>query len=129
MLASGSQDGKIKTERMVSTRDGTQILSTTFDGTARICGIKGGKMLKEFHGHSSYVNDAIFTSDGLRIITVSSDRTVNVGFRRLPASETNVSSLQVIVLLFNFYSGLGFKDCRLSTNIQATTSFEGVTHP
>ncbi|KAJ0549787.1 putative transcription factor WD40-like family [Helianthus annuus] len=83
-------------------------------------------MLKEFHGHSSYVNDAIFTSDGLRIITVSSDRTVNVGFRRLPASETNVSSLQVIVLLFNFYSGLGFKDCRLSTNIQATTSFEGV---
>ncbi|MFS8009013.1 putative transcription factor WD40-like family [Helianthus anomalus] len=83
-------------------------------------------MLKEFRGHSSYVNDAIFTSDGLRIITTSSDCIVKVGFRRLPASETNVSSLQVIVLLFNFYSGLGFKDCRLSTNIQATTSFEGI---
>lgn len=39
-------------------------------------------MLKEFRGHSSYVNDAIFTSDGLRIITASSDCTVKV---RLPA--------------------------------------------
>lgn len=35
-------------------------------------------MLKEFRGHSSYVNDAIFTADGSRIITASSDCTVKV---------------------------------------------------
>lgn len=37
-------------------------------------------MLKEFRGHTSYVNDAIFTSDGSRIITASSDCTVKVNY-------------------------------------------------
>jgi WD40 repeat-containing protein SMU1 len=98
MLASGSQDGKIKVWRIRTgqclrrferahgqgvtsvsfSRDGTQILSTSFDGTARIHGLKSGKTLKEFRGHSSYVNDAIFTSDGGRVITASSDGTVKV---------------------------------------------------
>ncbi len=45
---------------------------------SRIHGLKSGKTLKEFRGHSSYVNDAIFTSDGGRVITASSDGTVKV---------------------------------------------------
>ncbi|KAF8037877.1 hypothetical protein BT93_B0650 [Corymbia citriodora subsp. variegata] len=90
-------------------RDGSQLLSTSFDGTARlwskdVCGLgntqlfiqlpqffertwmlvafnpwpKSGKQLKEFRGHSSYVNDAIFSNDGSRVITASSDCTVKV---------------------------------------------------
>ncbi|CAK7357375.1 unnamed protein product [Dovyalis caffra] len=59
-------------------RDGSQLLSASFDNTARIHGLKSGKLLKEFRGHSSYVNDAIFTSDGTRVITASSDCTVKV---------------------------------------------------
>ncbi|KAF5479432.1 hypothetical protein F2P56_000252 [Juglans regia] len=43
-----------------------------------IHGLKSGKLLKEFRGHSSYVNDAIFTTDGSRVITASSDCTVKV---------------------------------------------------
>jgi hypothetical protein len=35
-------------------------------------------MLKEFRGHNSYVNYAIFTTDGSRVITASSDCTVTV---------------------------------------------------
>jgi WD40 repeat protein len=35
-------------------------------------------MLKEFRGHNSYVNYAIFTTDGSRVITASSDCTVKV---------------------------------------------------
>ncbi|KAK8620674.1 hypothetical protein V6N13_067141 [Hibiscus sabdariffa] len=44
----------------------------------RIHGLKSGKLLKEFRGHTSYVNDAIFTADGSRVITSSSDCTVKV---------------------------------------------------
>lgn len=98
MLASGDQLGKIKVWRirtgqclrrlehahskgvtsLTFSRDGGQILSTSFDSTARIHGLKSGKQLKEFRGHSSYVNNAIFTSDGARVITASSDCTVKV---------------------------------------------------
>ncbi|KAF2298815.1 hypothetical protein GH714_028148 [Hevea brasiliensis] len=63
---------------VVFSRDGSQLLSTSFDSTARIHGLKSGKLLKEFRGHTSYVNDAIFTSDGTRVITASSDCTVKV---------------------------------------------------
>lgn len=44
----------------------------------RIHGLKSGKLLKEFRGHTSYVNNAIFTNDGSRIITASSDGQVKV---------------------------------------------------
>ena len=41
-----------------------QVLSASFDGTVRVHGLKSGKMLKEFRGHTSYVNGAIFSADG-----------------------------------------------------------------
>ncbi|KAM7266376.1 hypothetical protein ACFE04_004273 [Oxalis oulophora] len=98
MLASGSQDGKIKVWRvrtgqclrrlekahskgvtsLAFSRDGSQLLSASFDSTARIHGLKSGKLIKEFRGHTSYVNDAIFIADGSRVITASSDCTVKV---------------------------------------------------
>ena len=41
-------------------------------------GLKSGKTLKEFRGHTSFVNDAIFTTDAHNIISASSDGTVKV---------------------------------------------------
>ena len=100
LLVSGSGDGKIKVWRvatgqclrkyeaahsegvtsvMFSPNDGGgQILSASYDGMVRCHGIKSGKLLKEFRGHTSYVNRAIYSADGSRVISVSSDSTVKV---------------------------------------------------
>ncbi|KAI9333282.1 WD40-repeat-containing domain protein [Obelidium mucronatum] len=97
-LASGAQDGFIKVWKVSSgqcvrrfptahnqgvtsvvfNRDGSQVLSSSFDQTARLHGIKSGKMLKEFRGHVSFVNDALFSMDGFRVVTASSDGTVKI---------------------------------------------------
>ena len=45
---------------------------------ARIHGLKSGKTLKEFRGHTSFVNMAVFLPDTHNIISASSDGTVKV---------------------------------------------------
>ena len=52
-------------------RDGSHVLSSSYDGLARVHGIKSGKMLKEFRGHTSYVNYAIYSPDGSQVCTPS----------------------------------------------------------
>ncbi|CAN0419349.1 unnamed protein product, partial [Discosporangium mesarthrocarpum] len=59
-------------------RDGSQLLSSSRDQTARIHGLKSGKMLKEFRGHTSFVNTAVYMQDGAKVITGSADGTVKV---------------------------------------------------
>ena len=49
-------------------RDGTHILSASYDGLARVHGLKSGKLLKEFRGHTSYVNHASYSPDGTQVI-------------------------------------------------------------
>lgn len=98
ILATGSQDGQIKIWRIALgtcvrkldkahdaaitsiqfSRDSLQILTASFDQIARIHGLKTGKVLKEFRGHTSYVNAAIYTSDGTRVVTCGSDGRVKV---------------------------------------------------
>lgn len=97
-LATGSQGGQVKLWKISTgvclrkfpqahpqgitsitfSRDGTQLLTTSFDNSVRIHGIKSGKTLKELLGHGSYVNTACFSKDGSSIISGSSDGTVKV---------------------------------------------------
>lgn len=44
--------------------DSTQVLSASFDAAVRVHGLRSGKMMKEFRGHRSYVNCAIYSLDG-----------------------------------------------------------------
>ncbi|GJS73905.1 peptidyl-prolyl cis-trans isomerase CYP63 isoform X1 [Tanacetum coccineum] len=82
------------------------------DGYIRIYEIKGGKLLKEFRGHSSYVNDAILTPDGLRLITASSDCTVkllmvtktSVGIRYISSLGLTYLSIASVVACTNTQS-------------------------
>lgn len=54
-------------------KDSTQILTASYDHTARAHGIKSGKTLKEYRGHTSYVNSAVYSRDNGSVITGSSD--------------------------------------------------------
>jgi len=98
MLVSGSKDGKIRVWKIQTgqcirrfsnahsqgvtsvcfNRDNTQVLSCSFDFSIRIHGLKSGKTLKEFRGHTSFVNDVAYSLDGTRIISGSSDGTVKI---------------------------------------------------
>ncbi|OAD78498.1 hypothetical protein PHYBLDRAFT_176837 [Phycomyces blakesleeanus NRRL 1555(-)] len=98
LLVSGSTDGKItvwKVQTGISQRrlspahsqgvtsvcfnkDGTQVLSGSYDHTVKIHGLKSGKTLKEFRGHSSFVNAVAFSSDYTRVLSASSDGTVKI---------------------------------------------------
>lgn len=88
MLASGSRDGKLQIWKIQTgqclrrfekahnkgltsiafSKDSSQVLTGSFDCSIRIHGLKSGKLIKEFGGHSSFVNDAIYSIDSHNII-------------------------------------------------------------
>ncbi|GFE53741.1 WD-40 repeat protein [Babesia ovis] len=98
ILASGDKDGNIKIWKiatgecmkkmdrahdgavtcMTFSRDSTCLLTGSFDKTARIHGLKSGRAIKEFKGHHSIVNAAIYSYDGTKVITGSSDGYIKV---------------------------------------------------
>ena len=54
------------------------IATCSYDGTAKIHGLRSGKTLKEFRGHNGYVNNVTYGDRGNLLLTASSDGTVNV---------------------------------------------------
>ena len=57
--------------------DGQTLLTASYDCTARLIGVKSGRVLKEFRGHQSHVNKAAFTPDGT-VTTISSDGSARI---------------------------------------------------
>lgn len=54
------------------------MLSSSYDGTLAVHGLKAGKLLKQFRGHTSFANHAIYSGDGSLVISGGSDATVRV---------------------------------------------------
>jgi WD40 repeat-containing protein SMU1 len=59
-------------------RDGSQLLSGSFDTTVKAHGLRSGKALKEFRGHTSFVNAVAYFREGGDIFSASSDGSVRV---------------------------------------------------
>lgn len=98
LLATGDQGGLLKVWRVATgqcvrklekahgegitfiswSKDSTQLLTASFDHTARAHGLKSGKTLREYRGHTSFVNSACYTRDNSKVITASSDGNVIV---------------------------------------------------
>ena len=60
----------------VFSRDGTRILTASFDGTARIWEAATGRGISVLRGREDWVLGAAFSSDDTRILTASADGTV-----------------------------------------------------
>ncbi len=68
--------------------DGTEIVTTSFDGTARVWSARTGLQLRVLRvGPSDVVNSAAFSPDGSRVVTTSSDGTVRVWNARTGAEQ------------------------------------------
>lgn len=112
MLASASQDGKIKVWKIQTgqclrkyekahakgitsisfSKDSSQLLTSSFDHSIRIHGLKSGKLLKEFLGHTSFVNCAVFTNDQINILSASSDGTIRIWNAKTTECQSTIKS-------------------------------------
>ena len=59
----------------------------------RIHGMKSGKSLKEFRGHTSFVNDVHFSADGQTVISAGSDGCVRVWSAKTGECQQNFKPL------------------------------------
>src|SRR5262245_12538193 len=58
--------------------DGSRIVTTSWDKTARVWDAASARQTAVLRGHSDQVNSAAFSADGLRIVTASSDKTARI---------------------------------------------------
>ncbi len=59
-------------------RDGTQIVTASQDGTARVWDSASGRELANLRGHTGYVTGAAWSPDGKQIVTASLDSTARI---------------------------------------------------
>lgn len=59
-------------------KDATLVLSGSYDKLVKIHNIKSGKIVKEFQGHTSFVNAVLYSQDNNSVLSGSSDGTIKV---------------------------------------------------
>lgn len=79
MREKGQEGGGSEKEEICGYKSALQPVHTCITHSfLRIHGLKSGKTLKEFRGHASFVNMAVFLPDTHNVISASSDGTVKV---------------------------------------------------
>src|SRR5262249_14941964 len=58
--------------------DDKQLVTASYDGTARIWDAKGGKEIAVLKGHTGFVTSAVFSGDSKRVVTASWDNTARI---------------------------------------------------
>ena len=76
MLRTLRHDGPVRSVAFSS--DGRQILTGSWDGTAKLWDSTSGDLLRTFEGHTNYILSVAFSPDGQRIVTGSRDQTAKV---------------------------------------------------
>jgi WD40 repeat protein len=61
---------------VVFSPDGTKLLTTSDDHSARVWDVLTGELLMTFRGHSDWVVSAVFSPDSSRVLTASEDHTI-----------------------------------------------------
>lgn len=80
-FGSGNGADQSHTDAVLSvefSRDGSKLLTSSYDGTARLWDVTNGEQIRPLIGHSNWVWDASFSPDGQWIVTASQDGTAIV---------------------------------------------------
>jgi WD40 repeat-containing protein SMU1 len=133
LLAAGTQSGQIKlftfltgkTVKIIEKAQSKGVISVTFlndmsgvicggfDGSIKLFGLKSGRVLKEFYGHTSYVSSLHFNEAGNALISASGDGSVRIWNTktcscvhkvRLDENETNLPPVLSICFVPGFSS-------------------------
>jgi WD40 repeat protein len=76
LLTFEGHEASIKTSKF--SPDGAQIVTASWDKTARIWNVSNGEIAAVLAGHTAPVNIAIYSKDGRYIATGSDDQTINI---------------------------------------------------
>jgi serine/threonine protein kinase/WD40 repeat protein len=83
----GQRPGRV---RFGFNSDGTRIVLSSADGTARICDTKSGRELSVLRGHESWVYSAVFSPDDQRVLTAGNDGTVRLWSANAPDQNIEI---------------------------------------
>jgi WD40 repeat protein len=93
--------------------DGTRIVTSSYDKTARIWDAATGIEIKVLRGHGSSASSAAFSPDGARVLTASADNTVCIWDVHFATMSTKEILIETCKRRLSGFSTLSREEMRL----------------